>query len=66
MRFTDRIGEVASHPLAASTSFRITGARNVALETVKRGEDDKVGEDKTVILRLYEHYGGHARATLKM
>lgn len=36
------------------------------LETVKRGEDDKDGEAKTIILRLYEHYGGHARATLKM
>ena len=36
------------------------------LETVKRGEDDKDGEAKTIILRLYELYGGHARATLKM
>jgi alpha-mannosidase len=38
------------------------------LETVKRGEDDKWTGDgeKTVILRLYEHFGGHARAALHM
>lgn len=49
------------------------GARNVFLETVKRGEDDSFKEavdldDKsvttTVILRLYEAYGGHAQARL--
>lgn len=49
------------------------GARNVFLETIKRGEDDSFEEvvdldDKsvttTVILRLYEAYGGHAQARL--
>ena len=49
------------------------GARNVFLETVKRGEYDSFEEavnldDKsvttTVILRLYEAYGGHAQARL--
>ena len=49
------------------------GARNVFLETVKRGEDDSFEEavdldDKsvttTVILRLYEAYGGYAQARL--
>ena len=49
------------------------GAHNVFLETVKRGEDDSFEEavnldDKsvttTVILRLYEAYGGHAQARL--
>jgi len=53
--------------------FVVEGARNVFLETVKRGEDDSFGEtvnldDKslttTVILRLYEAYGGHAQARL--
>ena len=52
------------------------GARNVFLETVKRGEYDSfektvdLGHDKSattmtiVILRLYEAYGGHAQARL--
>jgi alpha-mannosidase len=57
----------------------VEGARNVFLETVKRGEYDSfeevvnLGYDKnsatttsviTVILRLYEAYGGHAQARL--
>ena len=46
--------------------FVVEGARNVFLETVKRGEDDSFKEtvnldDKsvmmTVILKLYEDYG---------
>lgn len=41
-------------------------APNVVLETVKRGEDDKDGKATTIILRLYEQYGGHANAVLKM
>ena len=49
------------------------GARNVFLETIKRGENDSFKEvvnldDKsvttTVILRLYEAYGGHTQARL--
>jgi alpha-mannosidase len=36
------------------------------LETVKRGEDDIEGEKTTVVLRLFEQYGGHAKATLRM
>jgi alpha-mannosidase len=57
--------------------FAVEGARNVFLETVKRGEYDSfekavdLGHDKsatstttTVILRLYEAYGGHAQARL--
>lgn len=49
------------------------GARNVFLETVKRGEYDSFEktvdlDDKsvttTVILRLYEAFGGHAQARL--
>jgi len=50
----------------------VEGARNVFLETVKRGEYDSfeevvdLGDDKSasVILRLYEAYGGHAQARL--
>lgn len=43
-------------------------AANVRVETIKRGEDDAYGKGdaKTVILRLYEHMGGHACAKLKM
>ena len=50
------------------------GARNVFIETIKRGEYDSfeevvdLGDDKSgrtsVILRLYEAYGGHAQARL--
>ena len=36
------------------------------LETIKRGEDDFGTRNVTVVLRLYEAYGGHARATLKI
>jgi len=54
--------------------FTITGARNVILETVKRGEYDDFNasivdsdsEATTVILRLYEAFGGHARVQLNV
>ena len=58
---------------ALKSPFVIEGARNVFLETVKRGEydafDDPVNferkeETTTVILRLYEAYGGHAQVKL--
>ncbi|KAI9286060.1 galactose mutarotase-like domain-containing protein [Umbelopsis sp. AD052] len=39
--------------------FRIEGAPNVVLDTIKRAEDSD-----DVILRLYEAYGGHATARL--
>lgn len=52
-----------AHPL-----FTIHGARNVFLETIKRGEDDKFSLDSapTVILRLYEAFGGHSKVKLKI
>lgn len=57
-------------PSLRAPPFTISGARNIMLETIKRGEDDDASyrsEDKqTVILRLYEQFGGHAKATLKM
>jgi len=58
---------------ALRSPFVIEGARNVFLETVKRGEydsfDDPVNfehkaETTTIILRLYEAYGGHAQVKL--
>jgi alpha-mannosidase len=58
---------------ALKSPFIIEGARNVFLETVKRGEydafDDPVNFEhkdatSTIILRLYEAYGGHAQVKL--
>ena len=50
------------------TPFKLEGAHNVQLETVKRGEDDDYTKDgsTTIILRVYEAFGGHARAHLKI
>ena len=47
--------------------FKVEGAPNVILQTIKRGDDDhflSAGASKTVICRLYECKGGHARAEL--
>lgn len=44
----------------------LSGARNVVLETIKRGEDDDNEGTKTVIVRLFEQYGGRGRAVLNM
>ncbi|KAH8829151.1 glycosyl hydrolases family 38 N-terminal domain-containing protein [Flagelloscypha sp. PMI_526] len=47
--------------------FRVQGAPNVFLETIKRGENDDFGSSgstTTVVLRLYEAFGGHASAQL--
>lgn len=56
---------------AAPRSFRspfvVAGAPNVFLETIKRGEADDFSSSSStssVILRLYEAFGGHASATL--
>jgi alpha-mannosidase len=48
--------------------FFIEGARNVFLETVKRGDDDfkSMYGATTIILRLYEAFGGHAQARLRI
>lgn len=42
--------------------FLVRGTHSVILETVKRGDDDDVSGSgpQTIILRLYEAYGGHA------
>lgn len=51
-----------------TTPFRLDGSPNVFLETIKRGEGDfeSKGANKTVVLRLYEAYGGHGRAQLRV
>lgn len=55
------------------TPFVVKGARNVFLETVKRGEYDTFdrpanfddnNSTSTIILRLYEAFGGHAQVKL--
>ncbi|GAA5998647.1 alpha-mannosidase [Rhodotorula paludigena] len=46
--------------------FTLSGARNIVLDTIKRGEDDHFSAagqgdgTETVVLRLYEAYGGGA------
>ena len=45
----------------------VHGAHNVILETVKRGDDDDHFSEsgpKTIVLRLYEAYGGHTTVRL--
>lgn len=54
--------------------FSIRGAPNVIIETVKRGDDDFFSDDtdetpdkpSTVVLRIYEAFGGHAQAILRV
>lgn len=50
--------------------FELTGAPNVFLETVKRGLDDDFSSSDTtkgsIVLRIYEAFGGHGRATLRI
>lgn len=66
MLIAARLGSAATSLVHSGTPFSVSGATNVVLETVKRGEDDKEGKDTTLILRLFEQYGGHANAVLKM
>ncbi|KAG8932448.1 Glycoside hydrolase, 38 vacuolar alpha mannosidase [Tulasnella sp. 418] len=49
--------------------FTVEEAPNVILDTIKRGDDDNFSNsanDKSIILRLYEAYGGHARGKLRI
>ena len=107
MRFTHaKNADSLAH--VSKSAFRVEGARNVVLETVKRGEDDRFSSptvpaettpseaestgsndneessptftarslavdagdqsepDMSVILRLYEAFGGHAKARLRI
>ena len=54
--------------LKTKPAFLIEGAPNVFLETVKRGLDDdfKLAEASTIVLRLFEAYGGHGAVKLKL
>ncbi|EIW69817.1 hypothetical protein TREMEDRAFT_43495 [Tremella mesenterica DSM 1558] len=60
------IHDIASHALGKASPFSVEHAKNVMLETVKRGEDDMASGKTTIILRLFEQYGGHAKATLRI
>ncbi|KAK8850374.1 hypothetical protein IAR55_004292 [Kwoniella newhampshirensis] len=68
LRFSKQPASIALNAHGLSSPFKLENAPNVMLETIKRGEDDDFadGRKKTIILRLYEHLGGHARATLKI
>ncbi|KAI0632608.1 glycosyl hydrolases family 38 N-terminal domain-containing protein [Trametes polyzona] len=56
--------------LEIKPGFSIEGAPNVFLETVKRGLDDDFSKhdaaSPTIVLRLYEAYGGHAQVKFKI
>ncbi len=53
--------------LKTKPAFQLEGAPNVFLETVKRGLDDdfESHDSPSVVLRLYEAYGGHGTVKLK-
>ncbi|KAH7908394.1 glycoside hydrolase family 38 protein [Hygrophoropsis aurantiaca] len=62
-------GTQPSISAVSKTPFWLEGAPNVFIETIKRGEDDDFGPNgstTTVILRLYEAFGGHAQVKLKV
>jgi len=62
--------DIQSNALALTSQHSIftVDAPNVILETVKRSDDDELSNeaDTHIILRLYEAYGGHANAKLRM
>lgn len=72
-----RVGHVGSSSAGdkikvAMESIQFSGSPNVILETVKRGEDDddvtstplKKRDGKSVIMRIYEAYGGRGNAKI--
>ncbi|KAF7428479.1 Glycoside hydrolase, 38 vacuolar alpha mannosidase [Pleurotus ostreatus] len=69
LRFVEHSISPLNYP---KSPFILEGARNVVLETIKRGEDDAYSATKgkksvtTIILRLYEAFGGHANAQLRI
>jgi alpha-mannosidase len=53
----------------ARPPYGLLRAPNVFLETIKRGEDDDLSTTSaktSVVLRLFEAYGGHASARLHL
>ena len=63
-RIEPRAGEKMARP-----TFEMRGDRNIVLDTVKRGEDDhftSTNSSQTVVLRIYEAYGGHGTMVLRI
>lgn len=64
-------GAAVHPPFLGPPVVVIKDAPNVFLDTLKRGDDDdfsssSAGSAKTITLRFYEAYGGHARAKVTM
>lgn len=59
-------------PKTLNVPFAVEGAPNVVLDTIKRSDDEDFtktednNKEKVVILRLYEAFGGHAQAKLRI
>lgn len=69
VRFAPALSDCLSTPHSAASPFKITTAPNVQLETIKRAEDDDhsaKGNKATLIVRLFEQLGGHAKPVLKI
>jgi alpha-mannosidase len=73
VRYLSEPGE--SLLFALKSPFVVEGAPNVFIETIKRGEGDTFEPDDfdwdnqsttTIVLRMYEAFGGHAHAQLKI
>jgi alpha-mannosidase len=71
VRYVPKEAQV-SYEAARRVPFGIQNAPNVFLETIKRGEDDDFSKPShktastTLILRVFEAYGGHAHAHLSL
>ena len=67
VRYASALTDCLSTSHSAASPFRLVNAPNVQLETVKRAEDDDHSSNRaTIIIRLFEQLGGHAKPTLKM
>jgi alpha-mannosidase len=67
VRFAPALADCLSTPHSAGSPFKLVNAPNVQLETIKRAEDDDHSSGKaTIIIRLFEQLGGHAKPVLKM
>ncbi|KAF7327956.1 Glycoside hydrolase family 38 protein [Mycena kentingensis (nom. inval.)] len=61
--------DASARALSASMNqspFNLVGASNVILETVKRGDMDSKSGETSVVLRIYEAFGGRASAQLRI
>ena len=65
MRYTPE--KVSFGPGSETTAIGAPSARNVMIQAVKRGEDDVEKGETTLIVRLFEQFGGHAKGvTMKL